>query len=71
MLTVGCGGFPEAGPSVELCQQFPRLRHHNQYRPMLGPSRHASKLQALMHVVAIMSRKAVKPRPGRSNAEAG
>jgi hypothetical protein len=59
ILTVGCGGILEAGPSMELCQQFPRLRHHNQYRPMLGRSRHASELQALMHVVAIMSREAI------------
>ena len=30
---------------------FHRLRHHNQYRPMLGRSRHASELQALLGVI--------------------
>jgi hypothetical protein len=35
----------------------------NQYRPMLARSYHASELQALMHVVAIMSREAIKARP--------
>jgi hypothetical protein len=38
---------------MELCQQFPRLRHHNQYRPMLGRSRHASELQRLLGVLTI------------------
>ena len=39
--------FGRRGQAMELCQQFPRLRHHNQYRPMLGRSRHASELQEL------------------------
>ena len=45
--------FGRRGQAMELCQQFPRLRHHNQYRPMLGRSHHASELQALLGVLTI------------------
>jgi hypothetical protein len=45
--------FESRGP-MKLCQQFPSLGHRNQYRPMLGPSRHASELQALVHGFAIL-----------------
>ena len=45
--------FGRRGQAMELCQQFPRLRHHNQYRPMLGRSRHASELQRLLGVLTI------------------
>jgi hypothetical protein len=39
---------------MKLRQQFPSLGHRNQYRPMLGSSRHASELQALVHGFAIV-----------------
>jgi hypothetical protein len=38
---------------MELRQQFPRLGHSDQYRPMLGRSHHASELQALLGVLTI------------------
>ncbi len=38
---------------MKLCQQFPRLGHRNQYRPMLGRSHHAGELQALLGVLTI------------------
>jgi hypothetical protein len=38
---------------MELCQQFPRLGHSDQYRPMLRRSHHASELQALLGVLTI------------------
>jgi hypothetical protein len=38
---------------MKLRQQFPRLGHSDQYRPMLGRSHHASELQALLGVLTI------------------
>ncbi len=38
---------------MELRQQFPRLGHSDQYRPMLGRSHHASELQALLGALTI------------------
>jgi hypothetical protein len=49
----GCDGILEARPSNGLRQQFPRLGHSDQYRPMLGRSHHASELQTLLGVLTI------------------
>ena len=45
--------FGRRGQAMKLCQQFPRLGHRNQYRPMLGRSHRASELQALLGVLTI------------------
>jgi hypothetical protein len=58
--TLGCAvevwlwRYSRVAAPGKLCQQFPSLGHRNQYRPMLGPSRHASELQALVHGFAIL-----------------